>query len=98
MSSRPQLTISIPLVLFGLFRYWYVVESLDHGESPTDALMGDWQLQLTIVLWLSACGYASGLRDPTPELAMKKCVFGWPSDEALYLALSLIFRVSILSL
>ena len=57
MSSRPELTISIPLVLFGLFRYWFVVESLDSGESPTDALIGDWQLQLTILLWVSICGY-----------------------------------------
>jgi hypothetical protein len=26
----------VPLVLFGLFRYWYVIEKLDGGESPTD--------------------------------------------------------------
>ena len=55
MSSRPELVISIPLVLFGLFRYWFVVDSLDNGESPTDALMGDWQLLLTVILWLFAC-------------------------------------------
>lgn len=58
MSSRPELVISIPLVLFGLFRYWYVVDSLDSGESPTDALTGDWQLQVTIALWLVACATA----------------------------------------
>jgi decaprenyl-phosphate phosphoribosyltransferase len=58
MSSRPELVISIPLVLFGLFRYWYVVDSLDSGESPTDALMGDWQLLLTVILWLFACAFS----------------------------------------
>lgn len=58
MSNRPELVISIPLVLFGLFRYWYVVDSLDSGESPTDALMGDWQLLLTVVLWLIACAFS----------------------------------------
>ena len=58
MSSRPELVISIPLVLFGLFRYWYVVDSLDSGESPTDALMGDWQLLFTVVLWLLACAFS----------------------------------------
>jgi decaprenyl-phosphate phosphoribosyltransferase len=58
MSARPQLVITVPLVLFGLFRYWYVVEELDSGESPTDALFEDWQLLLTLVLWVAACAWA----------------------------------------
>jgi decaprenyl-phosphate phosphoribosyltransferase len=58
MSTKPQLVITVPLVLFGLFRYWYVVEELDGGESPTDALLNDWQLLLTIVLWVITCGWA----------------------------------------
>lgn len=57
MSVKPELIITIPLVLFGLFRYWYVVEVLDGGESPTDALMADWQLLFTVVLWVAACGW-----------------------------------------
>ena len=57
MSAKPKLVITIPLVLFGLFRYWYVVETLEGGESPTDALLADWQLQLTIVLWGAACSW-----------------------------------------
>lgn len=57
VSAKPQLVITIPLVLFGLFRYWYVVEELDGGESPTDALLNDWQLLLTVVLWVAACGW-----------------------------------------
>jgi 4-hydroxybenzoate polyprenyltransferase len=55
MSAKPELAITVPLVLFGLFRYWYVVEALDGGESPTDALLADWQLLLTVVLWVLAC-------------------------------------------
>lgn len=58
MSAKPQLVITVPLVLFGLFRYWYVVEELEGGESPTDALLADWQLLLTVVLWIAACGWA----------------------------------------
>lgn len=58
MSAKPQLVITVPLVLFGLFRYWFVVEELDGGESPTDALLADWQLLLTVVLWIAACGWA----------------------------------------
>jgi 4-hydroxybenzoate polyprenyltransferase len=57
MSERPELVITIPLVLFGLFRYWYVVEAFDSGESPTDALLADWQLLLTVALWVAICGW-----------------------------------------
>ncbi len=58
MSAKPALVITVPLVLFGLFRYWFVVEALDGGESPTDALLADWQLLLTVVLWVVACSLA----------------------------------------
>jgi ABC-type phosphate transport system permease subunit len=58
MSAKPELVITVPLVLFGLFRYWFVVEALDGGESPTDALLADWQLLLTVMLWVAACGWA----------------------------------------
>jgi 4-hydroxybenzoate polyprenyltransferase len=58
MSSRPQLVITVPVVLFGLFRYWYVVDVLDGGESPTDALLSDWPLLLTVVGWIGACLWA----------------------------------------
>ncbi|CAN5151034.1 decaprenyl-phosphate phosphoribosyltransferase [soil metagenome] len=55
ISTKPQMVMTIPLVLFGLFRYWYVVDELDGGESPTDALLTDWQLLVTVVLWIAAC-------------------------------------------
>ena len=55
MSAKPQLIVTIPLVLFGLFRYWYVVEELDGDESPTDALVADWPLLLTVLFWVAAC-------------------------------------------
>jgi len=58
ISARPELVVTIPFVLFGLFRYWFVVESLEGGESPTDALLQDWQLALTVLLWIGACVWA----------------------------------------
>lgn len=58
MSERPEMVVTIPLVLFGLFRYWFVVEELDGGESPADALLADWQLLATVLLWLAACVWA----------------------------------------
>lgn len=57
MEARPELVVSIPLVLFGLFRYWYVVEALDGGESPTDALINDPALILAILAWIGVCSW-----------------------------------------
>jgi decaprenyl-phosphate phosphoribosyltransferase len=53
LSSKPILSITIPFVIFGLFRYWYIVEQKNKGEAPTDVLYNDWQMILTILLWLS---------------------------------------------
>jgi 4-hydroxybenzoate polyprenyltransferase len=58
ISTRPELVITIPLVLFGLFRYWYIVEENEGGESPTDALLSDWQLLMCVVSWLATCAWA----------------------------------------
>ncbi len=58
MASRPALVATVPLVLFGLFRYWYVVEQHDEGESPTDAVLEDWQLLVTLALWIGVCIWA----------------------------------------
>jgi decaprenyl-phosphate phosphoribosyltransferase len=58
MAGKPQLIVTVPLVLFGLFRYWYVVEVLQGGESPTDALLTDWPLLVTVALWVAACVWA----------------------------------------
>lgn len=57
ITSRPEMITSIPLVLYGLFRYWFVVEK-GGGESPTDALLTDWQLMLIALLWAGTCAWA----------------------------------------
>jgi decaprenyl-phosphate phosphoribosyltransferase len=62
MSTRPELVATIPFVLFGLFRYQWLVEVRELGESPADALLGDWQLILTVLFWLGMCAYAVGHR------------------------------------
>lgn len=58
MSNKPEMIITIPFVLFGLFRYWFLVESKGHGESPTNALLKDWQMLLTIAAWIASSVYA----------------------------------------
>ncbi len=55
MSSAPVLTPTIPVVIFGLFRYWYVVEKLEGGESPTDVVLSDIPLAITIAIWGAIC-------------------------------------------
>lgn len=55
ISDKPDMVYTIPFVLFGLYRYWFIVETEDSGESPTDALFADRLLQLTILGWIGAC-------------------------------------------
>lgn len=58
IDAHPELVVTIPIVLFGLFRYWLVVEIHEGGESPTDALLADWQLLLTVTVWVGASLWA----------------------------------------
>ncbi len=57
-SGNDRLGFTIPLVIFGLFRYWYVVEALSGGESPTDVAVTDKPLIATVLLWIGVCLYA----------------------------------------
>ena len=57
MTVRPALAYTVPCVLFGLFRYWYLVERGD-GESPTDVVWTDWPLALTVVVWGGLCVFS----------------------------------------
>lgn len=58
MSTRHELVMTVPIVLLGIFRYWYVVERLNGGESPTDVLLSDWKLIAIIFSWACACTWA----------------------------------------
>jgi decaprenyl-phosphate phosphoribosyltransferase len=55
VTVKPKLNVTLPIVLFGLFRYWYVVDNGGQGESPTDAVWGDWSLILTVIAWVGVC-------------------------------------------
>ena len=57
-ANNERLGFTIPLVIFGLFRYWYVVEALAGGESPTDVAVTDKPLIATVVLWIGVCLFA----------------------------------------
>ncbi|MFP7709290.1 decaprenyl-phosphate phosphoribosyltransferase [Vibrio cyclitrophicus] len=57
LSSNPDMVITIPFVLFGFYHYWYLVETMSKGESPTDVLLKDKILRITIVCWTVSCIY-----------------------------------------
>jgi len=57
VTTRPVLAFTIPFVLFGIFRYWFLVDRQGRGESPTDALWSDRPLAITVVLWGIMCAY-----------------------------------------
>lgn len=45
------LPLTIPLVLYGIFRYLYLVHIKGKGESPTHTLLADPPLLITVGLW-----------------------------------------------
>ncbi len=52
--ERPVLLTTIPLVLAGLFRYG-VLAARSAGESPTDTLLSDYKLVITVLAWAVLC-------------------------------------------
>jgi 4-hydroxybenzoate polyprenyltransferase len=43
--------LTIPFVLFGIFRYLYLVHQHGEGDNPTELLLSDAQLMWTVLLW-----------------------------------------------
>lgn len=50
-----KLYLTIPFVLFGIFRYLYLVHQREEGGNPTQLLLSDRPLLLDIFLWVIAC-------------------------------------------
>lgn len=49
-----RLAWTIPFVIYGIFRYLYLVHRRDQGGSPTDALLADRPLLAAVALWAVA--------------------------------------------
>lgn len=43
--------LTIPFVIYGIFRYLYLVQVNDSGEAPTDVLYTDRPLQISVLGW-----------------------------------------------
>jgi hypothetical protein len=46
------LYVTIPFVVYGIFRYLYLIHRRQEGGSPTKVLYTDRPLLLTVLLWL----------------------------------------------
>ena len=62
---QPRLMLTIPLVVFGLFRYLYLIYVKSAGDRPDELLWRDRQIFVTIALWF---GLALALLYLTPSL------------------------------
>jgi 4-hydroxybenzoate polyprenyltransferase len=49
-----RLSWTVPFVLYGIFRYLYLVHQKEQGGSPTDVLLTDWPLLADVALWAVA--------------------------------------------
>ena len=49
-----RLSWTIPFVLYGIFRYLYLVHQKEQGGSPSDTLLTDRPLLLAVALWAAA--------------------------------------------
>lgn len=47
-----KLYLTLPFVLFGIFRYLYLVHQKEEGGNPTWLLLNDRPLQVGVILWL----------------------------------------------
>ncbi len=55
LPSNHSMMLSIPFVLYGLFRYLYLVIVKGEGGAPDELALKDRPLQLTVVLWGLVC-------------------------------------------
>jgi hypothetical protein len=49
-----RLELTIPFVLFGIFRYLYLVHQAGQGGNPTRLLLTDRVLLAVVILWAAA--------------------------------------------
>ena len=58
LPDNHSMMLSIPFVVYGIFRYMYLVQHKDAGETPEEVLLTDGPLITSIVLWLATAAAA----------------------------------------
>lgn len=61
-STNNLMMLTIPFVIFGLFRYVYLAHRQNAGGSPEEVFLKDKPLIVTILLWIAATGLILGTR------------------------------------
>lgn len=51
LPANHSMMLTIPFVLYGIFRYLYVVQVEQQGGAPEEVLLRDRPLQITVILW-----------------------------------------------
>jgi 4-hydroxybenzoate polyprenyltransferase len=51
--AEPNMVFTVPFVIFGIFRYLFLLHRRDGGGSPTRALLRDMPTLLNVLLWLA---------------------------------------------
>ena len=46
-----EMMLTIPIVIYGIFRYLYLIQVKHSGGAPEDVLLSDRPLQISIILW-----------------------------------------------
>jgi 4-hydroxybenzoate polyprenyltransferase len=54
LPENNSMLLTVPFVGYGLFRYLFLIQSLNLGESPEEILLADRPLQAAILLWVVA--------------------------------------------
>ena len=54
LPNNHSMMLTIPFVLYGIFRYLFLVHARNQGGSPEEVLLKDWPLLLDILLWVVA--------------------------------------------
>lgn len=62
LTEKPTLMITIPMVIIGLFRFWYIFDTEKYHESPTMIITKDPIIIFTALCWATFCMYLGGLR------------------------------------
>ena len=58
LTGAETLSYSTVFVLYGVFRYLYLVHGSGKGGDPTETLLTDRALLIDVALWLAYCGWA----------------------------------------
>jgi len=62
LPSNNLMMVTVPLVIFGMFRYVFLAHSKNAGGSPEEVFLTDKPLIITVLLWIATTGIILGLR------------------------------------